>query len=153
MHDTRTPVVAGIIIIVLNIAIGIALLDRLGYLALALALSASTTVEAIILAGVLRNRLGGVTPRTRDWLVRVVAATAVTALVAAALAGPLSEATTPGNGPRLQQLAVFVFALAVVAAVYLGCAWMLRLPELFESLAHLAGRLERLRRLPASARR
>lgn len=152
MHDTRTPVVAGLIIIVLNIGISIALLDRLGYLALALALSVSTTVEAIILAAVLRKRLGGVTLRTRNWLIRITAATAVTALVAAALAGPLSEATTPGNGPRLQQLAVFVFALAVVAAVYLGSAWILRIPELFVSLSHLTGRLERLRGLPASAR-
>ena len=145
MHDTRTPVVAGIIIIVLNIAIGITLLDRLGYLALALALSISTTVEAVILATVLRMTLGGVTARTRDWLLRVLAATTVTALAAGVLAGPLTEATTPGNGPRIQQLAAFMLALAVVAAVYLGSAWILRIPELSQSLDHLAGRIQQLR--------
>ena len=153
MHDTRTPVVAGIIIIVVNVALGTALLDRLGYLALALALSVSTTVEAMILAGVLRMRLGGVSSRTRNWLIRVAAATAITALVAAALAGPLGEATTPSAGPRLQQIAVFAFALTVVAAVYLGCAWILRIPELFESVDHLTGRVQHFRRLPASVRR
>ena len=153
MHDTRTPVVAGLIIIVVNIALGTALLDRMGYLALALALSVSTTVEAMILAAVLRMRLGGVSSRTRDWLLQVSAATTATALVAAALAGPLAEATTPGTGPRLQQIVVFIFAMAVVAAVYLGCAWILRIPELFESLGHLTRRIQRLRHLPASTRR
>ena len=152
MHDTRTPVVAGIIIILLNIAIGLALLDRLGYLALALALSVSTTVEAVILGAVLRRRLGRVTSQTRDWLLRVATCTAVTALVAAALAGPLAEATTPGNGPRLQQVFVFLFALAVVSAIYLGCSWILRIPELAESLNHLTSRSRQFRRLMALAR-
>ena len=152
MHDTRTPVIAGLIIIALNIAIGIALLDRMGYLGLALALSVSTTVEAVILAGVLRQRLGGLTARTRDWLLRVVAATVVTALVAAALAGPLTEATTPGNGPRFLQLAVFLLAMAVVGSVYAGCAWILRIPELTQSLDHLSRRILPLRRLTARTR-
>ena len=43
MHDTRTPVATGVAIIAINIAIGVLLLDRFGYLALAFALSASTT--------------------------------------------------------------------------------------------------------------
>ena len=153
MHDTRTPVVAGLIIIVVNIGLSIALLDRLGYLALALALSVSTTIEAVILAAVLRIRLGEVSSRTRVWLLQVSAAATATALVAGALAGPLAEATTPGTGPRIQQVAVFVFAIAVVAAVYLGCAWILRMPELFETLGHLSSRIQHLRRLPAPTRR
>ena len=73
MHDTRTPVIAGIAIIVLNIVIGVALLDRMGYLALALALSVSTTVEAVILATVLGRRIGGVTAKFAAWLRRVIA--------------------------------------------------------------------------------
>jgi len=153
MHDTRTPVVAGIIIIFLNIAVGLALLNRLGYLALALALSVSTTVEAVILGAVLRKRLGGVTSQTRDWLLRVAISTAATALVAGALAGPLAEATTPGNGPRLQQILVFLFALSLVASVYLGCSWILRIPELSESLDQVTRRSQQFRRLVTFARR
>lgn len=153
MHDTRTPVIAGVIIIALNIAIGLALLDRMGYLGLALALSVSTTVEAVILAAVLRQRLGGLTSQTHQWLIRVMAATVVTALVAAAFADPLTDATTPGAGPRIQQLAVFILAMVVVAVVYVGCAWILRIPELSESLDHLSRRLPPLRRLAALARR
>ncbi|MGH2616857.1 MAG: murein biosynthesis integral membrane protein MurJ, partial [Thermomicrobiales bacterium] len=108
MHDTRTPVIAGIIIIAINIALGLALLEPMGYLGLALALSASTTIEAVILAAVLSRRIGGVSPSIRAWSVRLLAATAVTAFVAAVLAPPLAEATLPGNGPRLQQALVLL---------------------------------------------
>lgn len=152
MHDTRTPVIAGIGIVALNVALGVALLDRIGYLGLALALSLSTTVEAIVLIIVLERRIGIVTAKTRGWLLKVIASTAVSALVAAALADPLTEATLPGTGPRLQQIVVFLFALSVVALVYLGCAWILRIPELSEFLDQLSRRLPLLRRLVGPAR-
>jgi putative peptidoglycan lipid II flippase len=152
MHDTRTPVIAGIGIVALNIVIGVALLDRIGYLALALALSLSTTVEAVVLIVVLGRRIGNVTVKTRDWLLRVIASSVVMALVAAVLANPLTEATMPGNGPRLQQIVVFLVVLGVVAVVYLGCAWMLRIPELTDILDHLARRIPPLRRLVLRAR-
>jgi putative peptidoglycan lipid II flippase len=153
MHDTRTPVTAGIGIVAFNIVVGIALLDQLGYLALALALSFSTTLEAVILIVVLHRRIGGASAHTRDWLIKVTACAAVTALVAAGLSDPLSEATTPGNGPRLQQIVVFLLALGVVVIVYLGTAWMLRLPEVSEVLGHLTRRIPPLRRLASFTRR
>jgi putative peptidoglycan lipid II flippase len=153
MHDTRTPVIAGICIMALNVVVGIALLNQLGYLALALALSLSTTVEAIILIVILGRRIGGVSIKTRDWLLRVSATTALTAFVAALLSTPLTEATTPGNGPKLQQIVVFLFTLSVVAVVYLGCAWMLRIPELSEFRALLTRRIPPLGRLASIARR
>jgi putative peptidoglycan lipid II flippase len=153
MHDTRTPVIAGIGIMALNVVVGVALLNQMGYLALALALSLSTTVEALILIFILGRRIGGVSRKTRDWLLRVFATTAVTAFVAALLAPPLTEATTPGNGPKLQQIVVFLSTLSVVAAVYLGCAWMLRIPELLDVLALLTRRIPPLGRLASVARR
>jgi putative peptidoglycan lipid II flippase len=152
MHDTRTPVIAGIAIVALNVVIGVLLLDRMGYLGLALALSLSTTVEAIILIVVLGRRIGGVTAKTRDWLLKVIASTTVTAVVAAVLADPLAEATLPGNGPRIQQIAVFLFALGVVGLVYLGCAWMMRIPEFSDFLDQLSRRVPPLRRLSTPAR-
>jgi putative peptidoglycan lipid II flippase len=152
MHDTRTPVITGIGVVALNIVVGVALLERLGYLGLALALSLSTTVEAIILAIVLSRRVGSVTAKTRDWMMKVLASAGVMALVAAVLADPLTEATQPGNGPRLQQIAVFLFALGVIGLVYLGCAWMLRIPELSEFLDLVSRRVRPLRRLVTAAR-
>jgi putative peptidoglycan lipid II flippase len=153
MHDTRTPVIAGIAIMALNVIVGVALLDQLSYLALALALSLSTTVEALILIVILGRRIGSVSRKTRDWLLKLIATSTVTALVAALLATPLTEATTPGNGPKLQQIVVFLFTLAVVAVVYLGCAWMLRMPELSDFFAILTRRVPPLARLASVARR
>ena len=109
MHDTRTPVTAGIGIVALNVVIGVALLDRMGYLGLALALSLSTTVEAIILIAVLGRRIGSVTAKTRHWLLRLIASSGAMAFVAAILADPLTEATQPGNWP--QTSAVYGFSL------------------------------------------
>jgi putative peptidoglycan lipid II flippase len=152
MHDTRAPVIAGISIMALNILIGVALLNQMGYLALALALSLSTTAEAVILGFVLQRRIGGLSATTRGWFARVFASTVVTAGVAAVLADPLAEATMPGNGPKLQQIAVFLFALGVVAMVYLGCAWILRIPELSEFLVLFSRRIPQLRRLATLGR-
>jgi putative peptidoglycan lipid II flippase len=153
MHDTRTPVIAGVAIIALNLALGVALIDRFGYLALAFALSASTTVEAGILAVILHKRLGGVGKGARIWFGRLLVATAITALVAGVLASPLAEATTPGNGPRLQQILLFAGVLGVVGVVYLAVTWMLRIPELSMVLDQVARRLPPLSRFVAALER
>lgn len=150
MHDTRTPVIAGVAIIALNLALGVALIGRFGYLALAFALSASTTVEAGILAAILHRRLGGVGKAARIWFGRLLVATAITALVAGILAPPLVEATTPGNGPRLQQLLLFVGVLGIVGLVYLAVTWMLRVRELSLVLDQLARRVPPLSRFVAA---
>ena len=152
MHDTRTPVATGIAIIAINIAMGVLLLDRFGYLALAFALSASTTIEALVLTFVLRHRLGFILPRLGAWLGRVLIATAVTAVISWVFSPMLSEITTPGNAPRLIQLSLFAVGLAVVGIVYLGCAWILRIPEIFQIVDHALALRSRLGRGLASAR-
>jgi hypothetical protein len=59
----------------------------------------------------------------------------------------------PGATPRLLQAAVFCFAVSVIGLVYLGCAWILRIPELDNALSHSVGRVQplvsRWRRNPA----
>lgn len=144
MHDTRTPVATGIAIIAFNIALGLALLPRLGYLALALTLSISTSVEAAILAVILARRVGGVGGMWSRWLAKVLLAGFLTGIVAALLTQPLIELTTPGTAPRVQQFFVFLIAVAIVGLVYLGCAWLMRIPELEKGLAQLARRLHPL---------
>jgi putative peptidoglycan lipid II flippase len=147
MHDTRTPVTVGISVIVLNLALGVSLLDRMGYLALAFALSASTTVEAAILAAILMRRLGGLPAGAFAWTARVIAASAAAATAAAVLASPLSEATSPGSVPRVLQLAVFILALGVVGAVFVASAWIVQLPELFTTFEKVTNRMAPLQRL------
>lgn len=141
MHDTKTPVMAGISIVLINVAVGYALLGSLGYLGLALALSLSTTVEAVILAAVLYRRLGRFGVRDHTWLARLIATTAVTAIAAAALAQPLADATTPGNGPRLQQVVIFVIGSVAVVVTFVIAAWLFRMPELQAMLSQISRRL------------
>jgi putative peptidoglycan lipid II flippase len=153
MHDTRTPVATGVAIIAINVAIGVAFLDQYGYLALAFALSASTTIEALVLTMVLRRRLGFIVPRLGAWLSRVLVATAVTAVVSWVFSPMLSEITAPGNAPRLLQLALFAIGLSVVGVVYLGCAWILRIPEICQIVDRALALRSRLNRGVASAPR
>jgi putative peptidoglycan lipid II flippase len=147
MHDTVTPVAAGIFIIVLNISLAVALIDRYGYVVLAFALSLSTAVEMVILLVVLRKRLGGIGPSEVGWLGRVALATL--AMTAACLViGPASEALTlPGAMPRLLQAVAFIASLTVAGAVYLVAAWLLKIPELSVAVRGIVGRIPGASRL------
>ena len=149
MHDTRTPVLVGVAIVVANLGIGLALLDRMGYLALALALSLSTTIEAVVLGAVLWRRLGSLARGTVVWLGRVLVATAILGVACVLIETPLTVITTPGSAPRVLQLVLFLAALSVVGLVYLAAAWMLDIPELSTSLSQIFRRIPGLRRLTA----
>ena len=149
MHDTRTPVIVGVAIVVANLGIGLALLDRMGYLALALALTLSTTIEAVVLGVVLWRRLGNLARSTVVWMGRVLMATAIVAVACVLIETPLTVITTPGSAPRLLQLGLFMAALGVVGLVYLAAAWMLDIPELSTSLSQIFRRVPGLRRLAA----
>lgn len=140
MRDTVTPVAAGVAIIVLNVAIGLLLIDRYGYAVLAFGLSASTAVEAAILLAVLRGRLGGIARQEWSWLARVGLAGGSAGIVAAALGPLVAGWTVPGATPRALQVVVLAAALGLVGGVYAAAAWLLRVPELRVAFAKVANR-------------
>ena len=144
MKDTRTPVIAGIVIIVINIAISAAVVDRLGHVGLAMALSISTMIEALILLAVLRVRIGGFGPAFGAWLVRVIAATAVMAAAAEMVRPRLEELTIPGATNRFVQVMQLGIAVSLVAAVYFAAAWFFRIPETTRAISAVDRRLHRL---------
>jgi len=141
MRDTVTPVVAGIAIVLLNVAIGALLVDRLGYGVLAFGLSFSTAVEAVILLIVLRNRLGSPGRSEWLWLGRVAVPTATMAVAAAVVAPPIAGWTMPGETPRLIQAALLLAALTGCGLLYLGVAWAIGIPEPRTALAQIGARL------------
>jgi putative peptidoglycan lipid II flippase len=141
MHDTVTPVAVGVATIALNIALGAALVGRYGAAGLAFGLSATTALEATVLLVALRGRLGGAGPGATRWLGRVLAAAGVMTVLTWLMAPRLAAATVPGSGPRVVQIALFAFALALALASYLFAAHLLRLSELAQGLAPLRGRL------------
>ena len=134
MHDTATPVAAGIATIVLNVALSALLVGRYGHSALALSLSLTTAIEGAILLVVLRRRLGRATPSDLGWLARVVAATTVMAVVARIVAPRVTAATEPGVAPRLLQFLLFAYALALTGATYLMATHLLRVPEVQQAV-------------------
>lgn len=147
MHDTRTPVIAGVTAVVANIALSAVLAPLLGHGGLALSISLTTFLEMTILLVVLERRMGGFDSQLPRQLAKMLAAGVVLLLVSRWLAGPLAEATNPVNGHRLLTILAFGFTLAVVAATYFVAAYYLRIPELEQVLARVR------RRLPAWAAR
>jgi putative peptidoglycan lipid II flippase len=145
MKDTTTPVAAGVVIIVINVALGILLVDRVGYAGLGLSLAASTGIEAAILMVVLRRRLGAFAANFGSWFARVILATAAMAMVAEAMREPLQRATEPGAAPRIAQLLLLGYAIGVVAATYFLAAYYLRIPEAGQLLARVESRIPALK--------
>lgn len=140
LQDTKTPVLTGVAIIVLNIVLGAILSPRIGHAGLAIALSASTGVEAIVLFAILRSRLGGLGGEFAWWFTRVALATSAMAMITEVMRPRLEAATAPGAGPRLLQLGLLALAVLAAAWTYALAARVLRIPE-FDSMLDRVMRL------------
>jgi putative peptidoglycan lipid II flippase len=129
MRDTRTPVVAGVAIVAINIALGVVLVDRIDHRGLAIALSASTGIEALILFAVLRQRIGRFDDEFGGWLGRVVIAAAAMACIAEIIRPKLEAATRAEASSKVTSVLLLGFATALLGFTYLVVAWYLKLPE------------------------
>jgi putative peptidoglycan lipid II flippase len=145
MHDTKTPVAAGIAIIAINVVLGTILVHRIGYAGLGLSLSVSTGIEAAILVIVLRRRMGGFDSAFGSWFAKVTLAAAAMALAAEAIRDPLEKATRHGAAPRAIQVLLLGYGIGVVGLTYFVAAYFLRLPEVGQILERLESRVPRLK--------
>ena len=124
MKDTVTPVVAGVIIIVINMVIGYLLLDSLGHVGLAIGLTVSTGVEAIILMASCDVGSAGWTPDFGGWLAKLLIATAVMTLMAELVTRHLNEALASPTIGKPMTLLLVGYAVALVGATYFVAAWI-----------------------------
>lgn len=129
MNDTRTPVIAGVSTIALNIVLCGLLVGRFEAAGLALSLSLTTAIEGLILLIVLIYRLGGFDPGFGFWIFRALLPTAAMGLVCFILAEPLADVTAGNTAPLIAQLAMFAFALALAGGTYLGVCLFTNLEE------------------------
>jgi putative peptidoglycan lipid II flippase len=121
LHDTRTPVAVGVGAMALNVLLSLLLIVPLQHAGLALANTLATSIEMVLLVWLLARRLDGLEwPQLSATIVRAGAATLVMALPLAWVAGRWS-----GAWPVLAGVAGLVGA----AALYLGAAIILRMPE------------------------
>lgn len=129
MQDTRTPVIAGVVIIVINVALGALLVDSMGHSGLALALAASTGIEALILFALLRGRIGGLDDAFGGWFAKVVVATAVMAAMAELVRPKLEQATIDDGSSRLLHLIMLGYVMVLLAGTYAVASYLLGVPE------------------------
>ncbi|HEV2129177.1 MAG TPA: murein biosynthesis integral membrane protein MurJ [Thermomicrobiales bacterium] len=141
-RDTRTPVVTGVLTVALNLLLASLLIDSLSHAGLALALSVTTGAEAVILWLFLRQRAGGVVSSTfAPWLLRVLLATTVMALLIWLTIETVLEVQTDKEIPLLMREAFFVYALGMYMLAFVVAAWLLRIPELLQITSKAAARL------------
>ncbi len=141
MQDTLTPVIAAVLTIAANIGLSWTLAPILGHGGLALSISVTTSIEAVVLMGVLYRRIGGLGSPLLVSVLRTSLAAIVMAAVALWIGGPVAEATDPARGRTVWSVGLFLFALATAGATYLCAAWYLRAPELTILMGRLSSRM------------
>ncbi|MFI5291680.1 MAG: murein biosynthesis integral membrane protein MurJ [Candidatus Limnocylindrales bacterium] len=145
--DTRTPVMAAILSVVVNVTISVALVGSLGLAGLALGIAAGAWFEATLLAALLWRR----TPTLRgSGIVRAGIVFGLGAVLAGLVALGLAQATALLFGPGFADSKILVLvqtgtAVAGAAAAYVGYSLVLRLPEFRETLAIAVSALRRER--------
>jgi putative peptidoglycan lipid II flippase len=129
-QDTRTPVAAAILAVVINSSLAFVFVGPLGLPGLALAIALAAWVEAVVLVWLLKRRLAGLDVVA---LLRVGVEAALGTAVAAAIAlfvmSSIEAAIgrTPG---RIALTAEGIVVAAIFALAYLGVSLALRIPEL-----------------------
>ena len=148
MHDTRTPLVASVLTIGLNLILALALSARLGGRGLAAAMTIATTLEMIILLGALRRKIGPFDVAVWTAFCKSLLATVAMALVLLIIRPRLIAVTDPlgATTATFGRLAIFAFALFIGFYTYLVVAWYLRTRELLELVERFGGRLGALTR-------
>ena len=148
MQDTRTPLVASLLTIVVNLALAFVLSQQLqfGGRGLAASMSITTILEMIILVAILRRRIGPFDVAVWTALIKSALATLVMALVLLFIRERLILVTDPltSRGTAIGRLLIFALALFIGLYTYLVAAWYLRTRELLELTERFGGRFQRL---------
>ena len=144
LRDTRTPVIVGVLAMVSYVALALLLVGRLEHVALAMALSVVTTVEAMVLLFLLRRRLPGLAQTGLPLsLLRTALAAIALVIVLGIVSGWGWLVPPPVTTPLVTLASRVGHALAIVglgALVYGLVAWLLGAPELAQLRARLPGR-------------
>jgi putative peptidoglycan lipid II flippase len=131
MYDTRTPVIASVSSIAVNIALSWFLAPRMGHAGLALSFALTTTGEMTILLIILRRRIGGWSTAAWGAVTRSIVATALFVPVAYWMGNTLADATNPSMGRGVIGYALFAFGIGTAVLVYAAIAYVLGARELY----------------------
>jgi putative peptidoglycan lipid II flippase len=135
LHDTKTPVLLGVLSLAINLVMSLALINVLGVTGLALANTTAALIEMTLLIAVIRRRLSGLDDRRLALSALKTTVAAVT--MGVVVWGFLGAAASAGVVLRT------LGGMAVGAAVFFGAAWLLRIEELRWLVGLLSRRLRR----------
>ena len=139
LHDTKTPVLLGIVSLVINLIISLSLILTLGVTGLALANTIAALLEMTLLTLMIRKRLGGLDDRR-------VAISGLKTVFASIVMGLVVWGFLNASA----DISVLVRAAGgtiIGAGVFFVAAWLLRIEELRSVLAALARRLRPMNNL------
>lgn len=141
--DTRTPVIAAVLAVVVNVVVSVLTFGSLGLSGLALGIAVGAWVEAVLLTVLLRERTAGL---GLESLGRALAEFSVGALLAALAALSVVRVSENLAGPDPGKVAILLqsaAAFAAASAVYLAYSRVLRVPELSSSIGILRQMMRR----------
>ncbi len=139
LHDTWTPVVAGIATMVLNIVLSLLLIGPLSFGGLALSSSLAVIIETLLLLFFLQRRMGGIEGRQ---LLAAVARAGV-ACIGMGMLLWLIASRLPLLSSELGEWLAVLLGILAAASVYIAISWLLRSPELQIATTPILRRLRR----------
>ncbi|GAM11853.1 hypothetical protein OR1_04172 [Geobacter sp. OR-1] len=143
LKDTRTPVITAFIAFVINVVMSLILMGPLLHGGLALASTLSAFGNLALLAILLRRKLGPFGARG----ITAVATKSMVASIPVAMiawwAMGLTDWSQPGG--RLLKAGLMGGTVAGVAAVYIGCTWLLRCDEVHDAFEMVRKKFNRKR--------
>ena len=135
MHDTRMPVALGVVSLIINLVLSLSLINVLGIAGLALANTVAALAEMVLLAWVLRSRLGGLDDQ------RILATTLKTVVASLAMAIGVWEFLNRTEG--IGSVVRGVSGIFLGGGIFFAVAWLLRIEELRMLLAMIKRRRSR----------
>jgi putative peptidoglycan lipid II flippase len=141
--DTRTPVLAAVLAVVVNVVVSVATFGNLGLQGLALGIAIGAWVEAAVLTLLLHRRMEGVGLESLGGALAQFSLGAVLAGLAAAIVVQLAQGTVGSDPGKVAILGLSAAAFGAAAAVYLVYSRLLHIPELSSTVAILRDLLVR----------
>lgn len=137
MQDTRTPVIASVVTIAINIVLSAILAPRMGHAGLALSFALTSTAEMLILLVILRGRLPGWSATIHGSLLRTAIAAGLFFPAAYWIGNILAQVTDPAEARGIVGYLLFAYGMGVAALIYASAAWIVGSRDLLD----IAGRV------------
>ena len=145
--DTRTPMAAAILAVVINVVVGVLAVGVLhwGLMGIALGIALGSSIEAIALTVILRSEIPRFDPMPLVWVGVPIALASLAAGVVAFATMTVLEGALAGSPLHIRALLELVIGGGLGGLTYIAGTWVLRLPELGLIMRLMSDTLSRVR--------